>query len=58
MTPQRLTIRVSEAPQVFGVSTDTIYKWEKAGRIRIHKKGGMSLLKVSEVLAYIESSDE
>jgi excisionase family DNA binding protein len=58
MTPPRLTIRVSEAPQVFGVSTDTIYKWEKKGRIRIYKKGGMSLLKTDEVLAYIESSDD
>jgi excisionase family DNA binding protein len=58
MTPQRITIRVSEAPEVFGISTDTIYKWRDAGKIRIHKKGGMSLLKVSDVLAYIESSDE
>ena len=58
MTPERLTIRVSDAPAVFSVSTDTIYSWAKAGRIRIHKKGGIALLKVSEVLAYIESSDE
>ena len=58
MTPQPLYIRVSDAPKVFRVSTDTIYKWEKAGRIRIRKKGGMSLLKVSEVSAYIDSSDE
>jgi excisionase family DNA binding protein len=58
MTPERLTIRVSKAPLVFDVSTDTIYNWAKAGRIRIYKKGGIALIKVSEVLAHIESSDE
>ncbi len=58
MTPQRITIRVSEVPDVFGISTDTLYNWQKAGRIRIHKKGGLSLVEIAEVLAYIRSSDE
>ena len=58
MTPQPLYVRVSDAPKVFSVSTDTLYKWDKQGRIRIFKRGGISLVKVAEIAAYIESSDE
>lgn len=58
MTPQPLYVRVSAAPAVFGVSTDTLYKWAKQGRIRILKQGGISLVKVAEIAAFIESSDE
>lgn len=49
-----LYIRVSRAPEVFGISRPTIYRLAKRGVLTIHKRGGLSLLKVSEVEAYIE----
>ena len=35
MTPQPLYVRVSAAPLVFGVSSDTIYQWADLGHIQI-----------------------
>lgn len=49
-----LYVRVNEAPKVFGVSVATIYREAKEKRLTIHKRGSISLLKVSEMSAWIE----
>lgn len=52
--PEPIFVRTYEAKERFGVSRSTIYQWAKAGHITIHKRGGMSLLRVAEVVAFIE----
>ncbi|WP_296763788.1 helix-turn-helix domain-containing protein [Sediminimonas sp.] len=48
-----ITCRPSQAPQVFGVSRATIYRWAKAGHITLYHRGGMAFVRVDDVLAYI-----
>lgn len=55
--PEPIYVRTYEAKARFGVSRSTIYQWAKAGHITIHKRGGMSLLRVAEVVAFIEGRD-
>lgn len=52
--PQPLYIRVSDCQRVFGIHRSTIYREAKKGRIRIYKRGAMSLLKIAEMERYIE----
>ena len=49
-----LTCRMTDAPKVFGISRDTLYRWCSKGPITIHKKGNVSLVLVEDVLAYIK----
>ena len=56
MTPEPKFIRMSDAPQMFGVTDDTLRKWAKNRGFRLYKIGGATLLKVAEVEAFIESS--
>ncbi|WP_417693046.1 helix-turn-helix domain-containing protein [Roseibium sp.] len=42
-----------QAKAIFGVSADTLYRWEKKGAIRFYKRAGMTFVKVQEVLDYI-----
>ncbi|NDW00062.1 helix-turn-helix domain-containing protein [Salipiger sp. PrR002] len=53
-----LYVRLAQAQEVFGIHRVTFYRWAAAGQIRIHKKGAMSLLKVSEVEAFLENRTE
>lgn len=55
--PSPIFVRVSQAPEVFGYSTSTIYRLAQRGEIKIHKRGGSSFLRVSEIVAYIEGRD-
>ena len=48
-----VTCRPTQAPQVFGVSRATIYRWAEKGHIRLYQRAGMTFVKVDEVLAYI-----
>lgn len=49
-----LYIRVSSAPEVFGLSVATIYRHANSGAFEIYKRGNASLLKVAEVAAWID----
>ncbi len=49
----RQTCRPGDAPNLFGVSRVTIYRWAKAGHIHLHKKGNMTFLDVQEVKNFI-----
>ena len=55
--PLPIFVRVAQAPEVFGVSTSTIYRLAQRGEITIHKRGGASSLRVSDMVAYIEGRD-
>lgn len=56
LTP--LYARVNEAPRVFGVGRDTVYRPARAGRLTIHKMGAASLIRVAEMEALIEASEK
>lgn len=47
-------IRVTQAPEFFGMSVTTIYRRAKEGAFPIYKRGNMSTLKYAEVAAWIE----
>ena len=47
---------MADAESVFGVTDDTLRTWSKDGAFKIHKIGGVALIKIAEVAAYIESS--
>ncbi len=55
MTTNTEYFRPSEAKSVVGVSRSTIYEWAKQKRIKIHKVGTMSFVKMSEVRKIIEA---
>lgn len=58
MSEQPIYVPVADSQKVFSVSRDTIYRAAKRGVIKIHKAQGRSLLKVSEVCAWIEGSEK
>ena len=56
MTPEPIFTRMCDVESRFSVAHDTIRNWIKKGAIRHYKPGGVSLVKTSEVVAYIESN--
>lgn len=50
-----LYIRVTDAPQVLGLSVATIYRHVGRGAFPIYKRGNASLLKVAEVAQWIDA---
>ena len=51
--PERQFIRPKEAPDAFGISRATLYRWAERGYIRIYKRGGTSLVSIREVTDFI-----
>lgn len=49
-------VRVSKAQEVFGLHPSTIYRLAQRNEITIHKRGGASFLRTSEMIAYIEGA--
>lgn len=47
-------IRISDAPLLYSLSRSTFYRAVNRGELTIYKRGGASLLKVSEVDQWIE----
>ena len=54
MSERPIYLPLAGSMKVFSVSRDTIYRPATKGLITIHKAQGRSLLKVSEVCAWIE----
>jgi len=54
MGEQRIYASIKDSQALFSVSMNTIYRAAKKGQITIHKAGGRSLLKISEVCDWIE----
>ena len=52
---QPIYIRVSRAQEVFDISEDTIRRCADKGELKLHKRGAMTFVKVSEVSAWIEN---
>ncbi|PYE80919.1 helix-turn-helix domain-containing protein [Pseudoroseicyclus aestuarii] len=52
--PTPIYVRINAAPELFGASLRTFYRWANDGSIRIYKRGGCSFVKVTEVMAWIE----
>lgn len=57
MMPDPAYLRLSNAPARFDVSEDTIRRWEAKGYISIYRRGGIALVKVAEVEAFIEGKE-
>ena len=53
-----LFVRMAQCQEVFGVHRATFYRWAADGLITIHKRGAISLLKVSEVEAFLEGREQ
>lgn len=49
-----LYVRVKDIPERFGISRSTFYLITRRGEITIHKRGGVALVKVSDLEAWIE----
>ncbi len=47
-------VRMVDAPAMFGLSDDTLRRRAKEGCFTIRKRGGVSLLSVEEVSAWID----
>lgn len=54
---ERIYFRPTECLALFSISVATLYRWAAAGRIKIHKAGAMSLVKVADMQAVIEGGD-
>ncbi|RYH04102.1 DNA-binding protein [Salipiger sp. IMCC34102] len=55
---QRRYIRMSDLQEVYGISRSTAYRAVQAGKLKIRKFGGSSLLKIEELDAMIEGEAE
>ena len=44
MTPEPIYTRMFQVPEVFGVSQDTVRRWDKKGIIEIVTRGRISLV--------------
>ena len=53
-----LYIRVSDSQNIFGIHPSTIYRLAHRGEITIHKRGGSSFLRISEIEQWIEGRDD
>lgn len=49
-------VPIAESKAWFGVSRDTLYRAKRAGHVQIYKIGSRSVLKVSEIEAWIDRS--
>ena len=50
----RIYFRPVECQELFGIHLSTLYRWAKNERIKIHKAGRMSLVKVADMERLIE----
>ena len=56
MPQQPIFVRVSHSQAAFGLHPSTIYRLAQRGLVTIHKRGGASFLRTSEMIAYIEGT--
>lgn len=55
LTP--VTCRPKDAPAVLGVSRSQLYRLADEGKIKLHRRAGMTWVVVSEWLDYVRGSD-
>ena len=51
----KIYARISECPELFGLSRATMYRGKDANRWNIYKVGGIALVKIAEVVEAIEN---
>lgn len=42
-------IRLSRCQEAIGIHRSTIYRWAKKGIIKIHKRGGIALIRLADI---------
>ena len=52
--PEPIYCRANDVPHRFGISRATLYRWAKKGGVSLHHHGGITLVKISDLSAYIE----
>jgi predicted site-specific integrase-resolvase len=55
MSNRPIYTRLFNAPETFGVSVNTIYRWADKGLLTIHRRGRASFLRTDEMIALIEA---
>lgn len=55
--PTPVTCRPKDAPTVLGVSRSQLYRLADEGKIKLHRRAGMTWVVVSEWLDYVRGSD-
>lgn len=55
---QPIYTRLCKAPEVFGVSVTTLYRWADQGVVTIHKRGRAAFLRTEDVMKAIEGVGE
>lgn len=58
MTPQPTYTRQCRVPDVFGISVDTIAKWERQGLIQARRVQRMTFYRSEDIEAIIEGKEE
>jgi molybdopterin-binding protein len=48
-------IRIGAAATALGVSTDTLRRWEKAGRVRFERRGGQRFLRSGDLAELVRA---
>ena len=51
---QPIYTRLCKAPDAFGVSVTTLYRWADQGIVTIHKRGRAAFLRTEDVIQAIE----
>lgn len=57
MSDEVIYVPITESKKFFSLSRQTMYRAAERKEITIHKRAGRSLLKVSEVCAWIEGRE-
>jgi len=53
-----LYVRTSHAQKMLGVHRSTIYRWIKKGWLKVHRRGGVSLIRVAEFEALVSNRQQ
>lgn len=51
---KQIFCRPTQAPDLFGVSRSTFYRWVKEGGIKIIKRRNVSLVRVADVVRFLD----
>lgn len=50
-------IRPTQVAELYGIHRSTLYRWTRAGLIKIHKRGTSSFVRAADLAALIEGEE-
>lgn len=57
LTEGRRALRIDDVVSTYRISRSTVYKLVAAGKLKLHKLGGRSLIRVEDVEALLNGSE-